>query len=96
METYKIVENLESDLSCGAVMVDAAAVAVDIILARRAWDVVVRDNNRDDKGKGASGGGDDIPAEEGGDIIAETTTTWRRGGISLPERQRRWIPTQPP
>jgi hypothetical protein len=32
-------------------MADAAAAAVDLILARRAWAVVVRDNNRDDNGE---------------------------------------------
>ena len=34
------------------VMADAAAVAVDLILARSAWAVVAHDNNRDDNGKG--------------------------------------------
>ena len=33
-------------------MADAAAAAVDLILARRAWAVVVRDNDCDDKGEG--------------------------------------------
>ena len=51
------------------VMADATAVAVDLILARRAWAVVARDNDRDDNGEGgdppvpngaaASGDGDD-------------------------------------
>ena len=59
-------------ISPRAVMADAAAAAVDIILARRAWAVVARDNDRDDNGKGgdppvpsddaASGGGDDVNA----------------------------------
>jgi hypothetical protein len=50
-------------------MADAAAVAVDLILARRAWAVVARDNDRDDNGEGgdppvpndaaACGSGDD-------------------------------------
>ena len=69
MEAYVVI-------SPRAVMADAPAAAVDIILARRAWDVVVCDNDRDDNGKGgdppvpsddaASGGGDDVPTEEGG------------------------------
>ncbi len=33
-------------------MADAAAAAVDLILARRAWAVVARDNDGDDNGKG--------------------------------------------
>ncbi len=84
------------------VMADATMVAVDLILARRAWAVVARDNDHDDNGKegdphvpndaAASGGRDDDNAssrrltEEGGDIIAGTTTTRRRGGTSSPER----------
>ena len=34
------------------VMADAAAEVVDLILARRAWAVVERDNDHDDNGKG--------------------------------------------
>ena len=33
-------------------MADAAAAAVDLILARRAWAVVAHDNDRDDNGEG--------------------------------------------
>jgi len=33
-------------------MADAAAAAVDLILARRAWAVVARDNDRVNNGKG--------------------------------------------
>jgi len=36
------------------VMADAAAAAVDLILARRVWAVVVRDNDRDNNGKGGN------------------------------------------
>ena len=36
-------------------MADAAAAAVDLILARRAWAVVVRDNDHDNYGKGLNG-----------------------------------------
>ena len=33
-------------------LADAAAAAVDLILARRAWAAVARDNDRDDNGEG--------------------------------------------
>ena len=36
------------------VMADTAAAAVDLILTRRVWAVVVRDNDRDDNGKGGN------------------------------------------
>ena len=36
------------------VMADAAAEAVDLILARRAWVVVVRNNDCDDNGEGGN------------------------------------------
>jgi hypothetical protein len=35
-------------------MADAATAAVDLILARRAWMVVARDNDRDDNGEGGN------------------------------------------
>ncbi len=36
------------------VMADAAAVAVDLVLARRAWTVVAHDNDRNDNSKGGN------------------------------------------
>ena len=35
-------------------MADATAAAVDLILARRAWAVVMRDNDRDNNGEGGA------------------------------------------
>ena len=85
------------------VMADAAAVAVDLILVRRAWAVVAPKETilpyRTMMLPAAAGttttrhrgcgvvGG--RPTEEGLDIIAGTTTTRRRGGTSLPEQRRR-------
>jgi hypothetical protein len=64
-------------------MTDAAAVAVDLILVRRAWAVVARDNDCDDNGEGgdppvpndatASGGGDDDNASSRMRSGGETT-----------------------
>ena len=85
------------------VMADAAATAVDLILARRAWAVVAPKETilpyRTMTLPAAAGttttrrhrcgvvGG--RPTEEGVDIIAGTMTTQRRGGTSSPERRRR-------
>jgi hypothetical protein len=85
------------------VMADAAATAVDLILARRAWAVVAPKETilpyRTMTLPAAAGttttrrhrcgvvGG--RPTEEGVDIIARTMTTQRKGGTSSPERRRR-------
>jgi len=79
-------------ISPRAVMADAAAAAVDIILARRAWAVVARDNDRDDNSKG---GDPTVPSDDTASgwgqrqrIVADAE--WRgdgrrrRGGTSLP------------
>ena len=60
-------------------LADAAAAAVDLILARRAWAVVARDNDRDDNGEGGDPSvPNDAATSGGGDN--DNASSWMRSG----------------
>jgi len=63
-------------ISPRAVTADAAAAAVDTILARRAWDVVVRDNDREDNSKEVI-----LPYQVMTQSVAAGTMSRRRRGV---------------
>ena len=83
-------------------MADAAAAAVDLILARRAWAVVVRDNDCNDKGEGGDPPVPNDAAASGSGDYDNVSSRMQSGGGGQPTEEggyniagtmttRRWL-----